>query len=230
MDKRLQQRLIGAAVLIALAVIFLPMLLSGGGSKPVAVKMKLPPEPNYHFNDATHPPLPPATSQAMPAEVAPLPQPATSPPVPAVAQAPAAPTPVTQAPAPVPAEKTAVQPAVQQPATKPAAEPAHTVSKPVFKPKPPAPPPSTVTAPPGKPVVTAWVVQVASLVDENGANMLRDRLRKEGFDSYIDRFRHAGKTYYRVRVGPRLSKPKAEAMLARIDRAVKLKGMVVPYP
>lgn len=226
MDKRLQQRLIGAAVLIALAVIFLPMLLSGGGSKPVAVKMKLPPEPNYHFNDATHPPLPPATSQAMPAEVAPLPQLATSPPAPAVAQVPAAPTPVTQVPTPAPAEKTAVQ----QPASKPAAAPAHTVSKPVSKPKPPVPPPSTVTAPPGKPVVTAWVVQVASLVDENGANMLRDRLRKEGFDSYIDRFRHAGKTYYRVRVGPRLSKPKAEAMLAHIDRAVKLKGMVVPYP
>ncbi|WP_269449599.1 SPOR domain-containing protein [Acidihalobacter aeolianus] len=79
-------------------------------------------------------------------------------------------------------------------------------------------------------MVTAWVVQVASLVDENSANMLRDRLRKKGFDSYIDRFRHAGKTYFRVRVGPRLSKPKAESMLVRIDHAVKLKGIVVPYP
>lgn len=84
--------------------------------------------------------------------------------------------------------------------------------------------------PAGKPVVSAWVVQVASFVDEHSAVVLRDRLRKGGFSSYIDRFPHAGKTYYRVRVGPRLSREKAEAMLGRIDKAVKLKGMLVPYP
>ncbi|AOU97492.1 hypothetical protein BI364_05450 [Acidihalobacter yilgarnensis] len=220
MDKRLQQRLIGAAVLIALAVIFLPMLLSGGGSDHVSMKMKLPPEPDYHFSNSTPQPLPPATSQTVPSTVTALPAasttapPATANPMASVVQ------PVTPAPA-------MPQPAPQPPPVAPV-EHERATPKPVIK--APAPPPSSVTMPAGKPVVSAWVVQVASFVDEHSAVVLRDRLRKGGFSSYIDRFPHAGKTYYRVRVGPRLSREKAEAMLGRIDKTVKLKGMLVPYP
>ncbi|OBS08913.1 SPOR domain-containing protein [Acidihalobacter prosperus] len=221
MDKRLQQRLIGAAVLIALAVIFLPMLLSGGGSEHVSMKMKLPPEPDYHFSNGAPKPLPPATSQAVPATVATLPAVGTGHPLPPSTSMPS--TPVASPPAPV-----VTAPAPPEPAPAAPAKPKEAAPKPA--PKPPAPPPSSVTAPSGKPVVSAWVVQVASFVDEHSAVALRDRLRKAGFSAYIDRFPHAGKTYYRVRVGPRLSHDKAEEMLKRIDRTVKLKGMLVPYP
>ena len=48
MDKALKQRLVGASVLIALAVIVLPMLLSGRpeGGKQETQKIELPPQPS----------------------------------------------------------------------------------------------------------------------------------------------------------------------------------------
>jgi len=50
METILKQRLIGAAVLIALAVIFVPMILDGSGQKEsVALNMDVPPEPEFTF-------------------------------------------------------------------------------------------------------------------------------------------------------------------------------------
>jgi DedD protein len=47
-DKALQKKLVGAAVLIALAVIFLPMLFDGKkNDEPVSVQLKIPPKPVY---------------------------------------------------------------------------------------------------------------------------------------------------------------------------------------
>ena len=47
MDSGLKKRLLGAAVLIALAVIFVPMLLPGhSDSGSQSVSMKIPPEPS----------------------------------------------------------------------------------------------------------------------------------------------------------------------------------------
>ncbi|OOG22446.1 sporulation protein [Thioalkalivibrio denitrificans] len=58
MDPRLKQRLVGAAVLLALAVIFLPMLLDGGGrDATVSLREAIPPEPEFARPDAA-PPLP----------------------------------------------------------------------------------------------------------------------------------------------------------------------------
>lgn len=46
----MKQRLIGAAVIIALAVIFIPMILDGSGQREsVALKMEVPPEPEFTF-------------------------------------------------------------------------------------------------------------------------------------------------------------------------------------
>jgi DedD protein len=78
-------------------------------------------------------------------------------------------------------------------------------------------------------VTPAWVVQVASLSKESGARDLRDRLRKQGFSAYVDRFDDKGKVYYRVRVGPKLTRAGAEAQQAKILKVAKLKGIVVPY-
>ena len=50
MDTTLKQRLIGAAVLIALAVIFVPMILDGSGRQnSVTLNMDVPPEPQFTF-------------------------------------------------------------------------------------------------------------------------------------------------------------------------------------
>ena len=51
METTLKQRLIGAAVIIALAVIFVPMILDGSGSQEsVAFNMEVPPEPTFTFD------------------------------------------------------------------------------------------------------------------------------------------------------------------------------------
>lgn len=218
MDKRLQQRLIGAAVLIALAVIFLPMLLNGGGeSKHVSVKMKLPPEPNYKFTNKMPKPLAPQQGKGNAAVQKKLPLSET------VNQRAKISPPTT--------EQSAEATSVSSPAplVSKANPPAASKHKSETKKKKQVPPPSQVNSPSGKSTVSAWVVQVASFTKEKSALSLRNRLRKAGFSSYIDRYKHAGSVYYRVRVGPKLSHTKAENMLQRIDKVIKLKGMLVPY-
>ena len=50
METTLKQRLIGTAVIIALAVIFVPMILDGSGQQgSVAINMEVPPEPKFTF-------------------------------------------------------------------------------------------------------------------------------------------------------------------------------------
>lgn len=217
MDKRLKQRLIGAAVLIALAVIFLPMLLTGHGSHPVSMKIKLPPEPDYHFSNSIQKPLAPLTTQPSATTLTAIPNMTTE-------------TPVAQAPPPGVVSPTGVIAAPKQPSS-PSLPPVK--AKPLKgKVKSPAkaPPPLSETKPASHPVGSGWVIQVASLVDPQGADQLRDRLRKAGYGAYVDRITIHGKTYYRVRVGPRFSRSKAEKVLADLQHKVKLKGMLVPYP
>lgn len=231
MEKRLQQRLIGAAVIIALAVIFLPMLLNGSGSNGrVSMKMQIPPEPSYSFNGAAQPPPASSTAPVQPIAVAPVSgtasqppaqtaqpvEPAVSAPVPQQASAPSV---AAQAapPAPQPSPQV-VEPKVTAPATP-------VQQKPVQQPVPA----QNQATPSGKPVTPAWVVQVASLSKESGANELRDRLRKQGFAAYVDRFDDKGRVYYRVRVGPKLTRAGAEAQQVKILKVAKLKGIVVPY-
>lgn len=52
MDLALKYRIVGAAVLLALAVIFVPMVLDGSGQKSVTkVDLDIPPEPTLIFSD-----------------------------------------------------------------------------------------------------------------------------------------------------------------------------------
>lgn len=78
-------------------------------------------------------------------------------------------------------------------------------------------------------MTAAWVVQVSALTVESSAKRLRDRLRKDGFAAYIDRFDDKGTVFYRVRVGPKLTRSGAEAQRVKLDQVLKLKGIVVPY-
>lgn len=49
MNDQLKQRLVGAIVLISLAVIFIPMILPGGGMSDSMNTRDAPPEPDYRF-------------------------------------------------------------------------------------------------------------------------------------------------------------------------------------
>ncbi len=52
MDSTLKYRIVGATVLLSLAVIFIPMILDGSGQESVTkIDMKMPPEPTLVFSD-----------------------------------------------------------------------------------------------------------------------------------------------------------------------------------
>ena len=52
MDSTLKYRIVGASVLLSLAVIFIPMILDGSGQEAVTkIEMEMPPEPTLVFSD-----------------------------------------------------------------------------------------------------------------------------------------------------------------------------------
>ena len=52
MDSTLKYRIVGATVLLSLAVIFIPMILDGSGKETVTkIDMEMPPEPTLVFSD-----------------------------------------------------------------------------------------------------------------------------------------------------------------------------------
>ena len=59
------------------------------------------------------------------------------------------------------------------------------------------------------------------------ANLLRDKLRSQRFDAFVERIAAGGRTLYRVRVGPRTSRAQSEAIAARMQREAGVAGQVV---
>jgi DedD protein len=75
--------------------------------------------------------------------------------------------------------------------------------------------------------VRAWVVQVASFSERKKALKLRDRLRKAKYATFVESLSTSKGTLYRVRVGPVVKRDKAEALKKRIARDFKIKDALV---
>ncbi len=199
MDVLLKQRLVGAIVLVALGVIFVPMILEGP-NRTLVPEMEALPEPQEPVASAPLEAFPvPGAIPAEPevsviqADTRPAAEPEKPPPV---SQAPVPPEPVK--PAPVP-EPPAAAPAVQAKTTKPGP-------------------------------LGSWVVQAGSFSTEKNALRLRDRLRKSGFTTQVEKAWVDGKAHYRVRVGPFLEKADAEQQRQQIQERLSLRGRVLSYP
>ena len=161
---RLRQRLWGAAVLIALAVIVLPLLLDGSGS-----------ESHFRNLDAMREAPPPRTER-----------------------------PAMDEPAPSTAESAAIEP-------------------------------SLGAARPNSDAPSAWVVQAGSFRDEVNAVALRDRLRSNGFASFVNQPDGAGTgtdftEVYRVNVGPMISRERADVARRRVDELLGRESFIDRYP
>ncbi|MBA1379529.1 SPOR domain-containing protein [Pseudomonas brassicacearum] len=211
LDKAYKQRMVGALVLVALAVIFLPMLFSRQDEQR-QVTVDAPAAPQA-------PSVPPVQVEQV---AVPEPQALPQEPVPSdeeLAQEPAAPV----APAP-----TAPAPAVP---SKPVAAPTPVPAAPAIKPAPTQP----ITAAP-KPDTTqsrvdanglsvSWSVQLASLTSRDSAEKLQKNLRSQGYNAYI---RSAdGKN--RVFVGPLIERAEADRLRDLLNRQQNLKGFVVRF-
>ncbi|PIB63402.1 SPOR domain-containing protein [Pseudomonas sp. 2822-17] len=208
LDSAYKQRMVGALVLVALAVIFLPMLFSRQDEqRQVVVEAPAAPEAPALPQVQVEPVVVPEP-QALPEE---------------------APLPVDEE---IAAPSTPVQPSV--PVVKPAPAPvvAAKPAAPVPAPKPVAPQPAA----PGKPDVgqsridpnglpISWSIQVASLGNREGADALQKKLRAQGYNAYI---RSAdGKN--RVFIGPLIERAEADRLRDLLDRQQNLKGFVTRF-
>ena len=72
-----------------------------------------------------------------------------------------------------------------------------------------------------------WAVQLAAFGTEDAANKLRDRLRGQGFDGYVDSVSTAKGKLWRVRAGPFASRSVAESTRAEIAQKFNVKGNIV---
>ncbi|AIZ32219.1 SPOR domain-containing protein [Pseudomonas parafulva] len=219
LDKGMKQRMVGALVLVALAVIFLPMLFTREDEMrqvhvevPQAPAMPSPSEVKVEPVQVPEPqPLPDLSEQA-PVVVDESTAPPSAPsqpitPSPSQNAQPSAAKP--QAPvADAKVESRAAQPAAQPPAA------SATASKPAAA--------SKVDAN-GLPV--SWSIQLASLSNRAGADTLQKTLRSQGYNAYI---RSTG-GLNRVFVGPIIDRAEAERLRDTINRQQNLKGIVVRF-
>ncbi len=232
---RARRRLIGAAVLVVLAVVLLPMVFE---SKPRPVSGPIAIEGVRQDGPANGPvvevPTPvvasaPTTSVASTTPSPVAPPAASADPIAAVSE-PAPPKPV-----PRPVDKPVDKP-IEKPVAKPVAKP---VDKPVDKAveKPPVKPvekpvqkPADKPAPkpePPKADGVHYAVQVGAFAEANAVRETRARLDKLGLRSSVQTVETAGGTRTRVRVGPYASREEADKAAAQL-RAAGLPGMIVP--
>lgn len=213
LEASLKQRLVGAAVLVALGVIFIPMLLERGDDDArLTVSMEIPPRPGVTFEDRLKnpPPLRQEPVQAIEEAIEPVKQARqVESAVSESAEKPAAT--VSQSPA---------KPATQQPvATSPKA--ATPSSQPAVK---------QVTKPAQTTAGEQWIVQVGSFSQEANAKGLRDKLKKSGFDAFVETAKTPAGSVYRVRIGPLTKREDAEKLATRVKAAGDYKPIVASYP
>ncbi|HVJ29958.1 MAG TPA: SPOR domain-containing protein [Gammaproteobacteria bacterium] len=214
MDQGLKERLVGAAVLVAIAVWLVPWVLDGpeDGAETPASALQLPsaeePMPmrtqTLRLGDASE-----TSAESAPAAAAtPSPQPAVATAEPAKDQT-AAPRDAGAVAEPQPQAETTLAAA-----TAPAERP---------------PPAATASAPP-KPeqpkAVGDWTVQLGSFEEEANAKRLAQRAGTFGYKAEVSSARSGGKTLYRVRVGPQATRGAADAAASAL-RAHGVEARVV---
>ena len=205
MDTALKQRMVGASVLIALAVVVLPMLLGGRSDGEVQESQKIelpPPPPELDFETRRYPIGEQAQDRPRKKEkttVKPLPSPSSS-------------EESTRGPVPGPLTDPVADAAPDAPSGQQMEPPGTEIV---------AEPPSGVTVPETLPEDTGrYVVQVASFGAVDNANRLAETLRGYGYSIVLDTVKSDVGTLHRVRVGPFGTEPEANAVVSRLQTQV----------
>ncbi len=211
MDDGLKQRIVGALVLLALLVIFLPVLFDRNRVEPVDPTSQIPP---------------PVSVPAAPIG---------APVVPNVAEADMAPPPAQML---VPAENLAEKPGqiatqvVKMDGAKAAKnDPGKTDGKNSLKLTKAEAQKPALEAPKlnNKGSAEAWLLQAASYKTAAQAKKLRDDLAAKGFNAYTRELNSPKGPVVRVFVGPKFDKATALEQKKRIDEIFKLNALVLPY-
>ena len=75
-----------------------------------------------------------------------------------------------------------------------------------------------------------YAVQLAAVSSQADANALRDKLRANGFDGFVDSVQSGGKTLWRVRAGPQTQRADAQRVHDQIKARLGIDGNVVSVP
>jgi DedD protein len=78
-------------------------------------------------------------------------------------------------------------------------------------------------------VPIAWILQVASVSQAEKAEELRKRLLTLGYKAYVKKIQRSGDSLLRVYVGPKFERAKLDKMKAEIDREFGVRSMVLRY-
>lgn len=201
MRESVKHRLIGAAVLAAIAVLFLPSFFKDRQQYQVDTSSQIPGRPSItavDFNEPTRPegiePAPAPETMFMPDESE------------AVS--------VAQIPPPEQAAVVAEVTSSNQSASSKAMVGAASV---------PVMPLNAQGLP------DTWVIQVASLSAQAAANKLRDQLQADGHKAYVRAVPGASTTTYRVFIGPKQDKAEAIAIKTELDKRLKVNSLVLPF-
>jgi DedD protein len=75
----------------------------------------------------------------------------------------------------------------------------------------------------------AWVVQVGSFATKEAANKLRDDLQADGQKAYVRTTTTGGNSISRVYIGPKLDRNQALAVKEQMDKRLKVNSMVMRF-
>ncbi len=226
MERGLKERVIGAVVLVLIAVLVVPVFLDGPSTdaEMVSEPVTLPGQNGQSRKRQTivlerdrDQPVPASARQPSDTPVT-GPQSGEDKPlqVPATQEAAATETRPAQL-----AESKPPAKAEPKPATKAESEPAH---------EPPAGAanaPATVTEP--ESATGMWAVQLGSFSNKANAERLAAGLREKGYAAFLSELHTGSGDLHRVRIGPQEDRDSAEAVAARLGQDGQ-KGQVVPHP
>ncbi len=214
MNDILKQRLVGALILVALGVIFWPIIF-------------VDPQPDGSIEDLRIPPRPQVDTTPIAA-----PDPAGLRPSPGLEAA-------------LPEETEAAEGEDAMPWTAPTAEAGPGVEMAAADGPVPEAEETEPTAPPaagetrdeapeqpeldGQGVPIAWMLQVASVSSQDKAEALRQRLEAMGEKAWVDPVNIAGRTMYRVNVGPKFERARLDALRPQVDAEFGVKSLVRRY-
>jgi DedD protein len=234
MDQGLKERLIGAAVLVALGVWLIPWLLDGRqeqvelASPSSSVRLPAPDGPlpvrqqtlsleAVKSDTAATEPHPESTDLATPAAAAADAAVASAEPTPPPAQENAAPSkpsaPVQESAAP----PKQIAPAPVKPGTDRNSPQRVASAAPVATPKPSPKPVASAVSSQAAPAHGDWAVQLGSFGAEDNAKKLADKAKVYGYKPEVASFRASGRAMYRVRLGPYMSRAEADATASALS-------------
>lgn len=223
----LKQRIIGALVLVSLAVIFVPMVFDEPHSERTSTTIKIPEEPPFPEVTAPEadPEAPPAYTQSeLEGEnQEPLPGDEAEPGYRLVEEsAESEPEPFTG----TPESEAPVQPSQEQQASSSLNEPETSASASAEESGQKTATAQSESAEYTRSLDGAWVVQLGSFGNADNARRLRDQVRDKGYGSHLQSVERGETTLTRVFSGPFSSKTDAEAAKRDLDAAFSLNSLV----